>query len=107
MKRYLLFVSVAALLSACGEHAEPGSSLAARFMVAEFVGKSYHVDLVHVDEEPVVVGDTAKVTAVFQGGACRLELAKKLDANQYGWLAKTISGCRQSARRALWPNSNT
>ncbi|CAN7790298.1 hypothetical protein LJR034_009044 [Caballeronia sp. LjRoot34] len=49
-----------------------------------------------MDEMYGAAGDTAKGTAVFRGGASRPELAKKLDANQYGWLTKSIS-CDKTA----------
>ncbi|MGB8419664.1 hypothetical protein [Paraburkholderia sp.] len=91
MKLTLIVLAVATLLSACGEHAEPGSSLAARFAAAEFVGKAYNVDPVRVNDEPVISGDTANVTTVFNGGMCKLELVKKVDANPYGWLARKVA----------------
>jgi hypothetical protein len=91
-----MILSIPALLSACGEHAAPGSSLAARFAAAEFVGKAYNVDPVRVNDEPVISGDIANVVTVFNGGMCKLELEKKVDANQYGWLAKKIA-CDKSA----------
>ncbi|ABO59754.1 hypothetical protein LA345_40560 (plasmid) [Burkholderia vietnamiensis] len=96
MKRFSMVLIVPVLLSACGEHAQPGSSLAARYAAAEFVGKTYNVDPVRVKDEPVIVGDTANVITEFDGGTCRLELGKQVDANQYGWLAKKIA-CDKTA----------
>lgn len=86
----LFAVLVLIALSACGERAEPGTPLAARFMAAEYVGKLYAVDPVHVKQEPVVDGETAKVTALFQNKACDLTLTKNMTANQYGWVTSTI-----------------
>lgn len=96
MKILLTVLIATALLSACGEHAQPGSPLAARFAAAEFVGKAYNVDPVRVRDEPVILGDTANVNAEFDGGTCKLELVKKVDANRYGWLAKKVA-CDRTA----------
>ncbi|MDR5799033.1 MULTISPECIES: hypothetical protein [Caballeronia] len=96
MKRLSMVLIVPVLLSACGEHAQPGSSLAARYAAAEFVGKAYNVDPVRVKDEPVIVGETANVTTEFDGGTCKLVLVKQVDADQYGWLAKKIA-CNKTA----------
>ncbi|ALS68445.1 hypothetical protein AT395_24850 (plasmid) [Pandoraea apista] len=94
--KWTVYLAASALLSACGEHAQPGSLLAARFAAAEAVGKAYKIDPVHVNEEPEVVGEVAHVKTTFSGGACTVELVKRALANRHGWLAKTIT-CDKSA----------
>lgn len=91
MKHISIVLAVPLLMSACGDHAQPGSSLAARFAAAEAVGKMRSVDPVEVRDEPVFDGDIANVSTVFNGGACQVELVKRMDANKYGWVAKAIT----------------
>ena len=90
LSKIILMILVALALSACGDKAEPGTSLAARFMAAEFVGKLYDVEPVSVTDEPVVNGDTAKVTTIFKDKACIVGLVKHPTANKYGWVAESI-----------------
>lgn len=75
----------------CGESAEPGTALAARYMAAEYVGKQFRVDPVYIAEEPIVAGDNAIVTATYHDQQCKLELVKTPLVNQYGWLTKTMN----------------
>ncbi|MFP3637843.1 hypothetical protein [Paraburkholderia sp. SIMBA_054] len=91
LTKALVSFAIPALLSACGEHAQPGSSLAARFAAAEVVGKAYEVDPVRVNAEPVISGETANVVAEFKGGTCNVELGRSESAEPYGWLAKRIA----------------
>lgn len=96
MIRFFMMLAVPALLAACGEHAPAGSPLAARFAGAEFVGKAYDVDPVRVNDDPIISGDTAKVGAEFLHGVCKLDLVRKVDANQYGWLVTKVVCARKA-----------
>jgi hypothetical protein len=71
-----MLLATPALLTACGEHAKPGSPLAARFAAAESVGKIYNVDPVRVNDEPVISGGAAGVVTAFVCGTCKLDLVK-------------------------------
>lgn len=82
---------LALIVVGCGETAEPGSALAARYMAAEYVGKQFQVDPVHIAEEPIVAGDSAIVIATYRDQQCKLELVKTQLVNQYGWLTKTMN----------------
>ena len=82
---------LALMVAGCGETAEPGSALAARYMAAEYVGKQFQVDPVHITEEPIVAGDSAIVVATYRDQQCKLELVKTPLVNQYGWLTKTMN----------------
>jgi hypothetical protein len=89
--RNILIIGLVSLLAACGERAEPGTALAARFMAAEYVGKHNRIDPVYVREEPVINGDTATVETVFgTNKGCRVELIRAPLEKEYGWLVKAM-----------------
>lgn len=92
MKTEMKAILMLALMAVgCGESAEPGTALAARYMAAEYVGKQLRVDPVYIAEEPIVAGDSAIVTATYRDQQCKLELVKTPLVNQYGWLTKTMN----------------
>lgn len=90
--RNILIVGVVFLLAACGERAEPGTSLAARFLAAKYVGELHNVEPVFVHDDPVVKGDTATVKTTFGASkGCTVELVRSNSEKEYGWLVKAIA----------------
>lgn len=84
-------ILLALIVAGCGESVEPGSALAARYMAAEYVGKQFQVEPVHIAEDPIVAGDSAIVIATFRDQQCKLDLIKAPFFNQYGWVTKTMN----------------
>jgi hypothetical protein len=93
--RNILIIGLVSLLTACGERAEPGTPLAARFLAAKFVGEAHMADPVVVRDEPVINGDTATVKTEFgKNKGCTVELVRSDSEKEYGWLVKAIA-CAQ------------